>query len=266
MILKDLKLRITRRLNKNIAEVFGFALGTIFVVEYPKCGASWVSNILSIYFNVPRASDNSKIKLGRRNVFQSHTLFRKSYISPIVVVRDPRDVFVSYYNYQYYYRNRNLSADILKVFQLSPNKSQRDNFYNYLKIKLNRKIDIDFHYREFVESWINNGKNVLIVKYEDMLQNPSFVLKKILKHLGKKSLDEKLVKRAVGDNAFESVTRRAPGEEDKSAFVRKGIEGDWLNYFNQNSCRLIWEKEGWTMKQLSYESDDSWIEKFIGSL
>ena len=263
--MKNWKLKQIRRFNAYVPMILGPLIKPVIVVEYPKCGASWVSGMLETYFQVPSYADHSRLKIKRHDILQIHSLYRRRYRLPIIVVRDPRDVFVSYYHYQYHFQGRNMNARILKVFQPSENRSIRGNFCDYLRIKLNQRIDIGFHYRELVKDWLSNRKVCKLVRYEGVLANPAFSLIGILKYLGVE-IDEQRVRQAVEENSFEATTGRKPGQEDEASFYRKGIAGDWVNYYNEDSCRLIWEKEGWTMRILGYESDDSWIEDSLKTL
>lgn len=44
----------------------------------------------------------------------------------------------------------------------------------------------------------------------------------------------------------------------KSSTFRKGIIGDWKNYFNQEHIQLYKEKYGYELIKLGYENDLNW--------
>lgn len=88
----------------------------VFIVSYPKSGNTWtrflIANIISepglevdfknIDFLVPdiyQASNNQLAKMDSPRYLKSHEYFDPRYKKVIYIVRDPRDVLVSYYYY-----------------------------------------------------------------------------------------------------------------------------------------------------------------------
>jgi hypothetical protein len=68
------------------------------------------------------------------------------------------------------------------------------------------------------------------IKYEDLLRDGVRELNNILDFL-KIELGEKRIDAYYKKYSFKQQTGRNPGTEDKNAFLRKGISGDWKNYF-----------------------------------
>ncbi len=59
-------------------------------------------------------------------------------------------------------------------------------------------------------------------------------------------------------NTFEVVTGRKQGEEDITAHQRKGIVGDWKNYFSDRVKDEFKKRFGDVLIQTGYEQDLNW--------
>ncbi len=239
-------------------------LGLIHVVEHPKCGGSWVRNMLHTYNGTELFLDQRLLRL--REVIQVHRLHRAWYWRPVVVVRDPRDMFVSFYYHETHYRRRERNLAIERYFRHDPKRLRRDDFVAYLEAKLANRTHPPFAYGEFVRSWKDQPRTIR-VRYEDFLADPGRELTRVVRHLGLEP-DPQRIREAVELNRFENATRargqtRRPGEADLGEFERKGIAGDWKNHFDRRSCELIERFEGWTLRELGYEGDAGWIERFL---
>ncbi len=173
----------------------------------------------------------------------------------IYIVRDGRDVMVSLYNYLLKFNkiSKNMSFN---RFLLT--KNDFDNSFN----ELNR---IEY-WSEHVESWINI-KDILIVKYEDLYNSYEETLRKISIYLNKENDLLKKIKRInlVRYNKLQRGVRRIFPWLFKSTAIlpRKGIVGDWRNYFDKESAELFEYYGGSGLRIMNYEKDNSWIEKFI---
>ena len=53
---------------------------------------------------------------------------------------------------------------------------------------------------------------------------------------------------------------RQKGEAEPTAHVRKGIVGDWRNYFTKRDGELFHEIAGKTLIEMGYEQDSTWID------
>src|ERR671910_816836 len=102
------------------------------------------------------------------------------------------------------------------------------------------------------------GDRYTEVRYEDLLERPNEEVEKLLGFLGVDT-DERLVEHCVSSASFEKLSRgRQRGQEDPSSFYRKGVAGDWRNYFSEEDRRVFKEEAGELLIRLGYEEDLDW--------
>ena len=58
---------------------------------------------------------------------------------------------------------------------------------------------------------------------------------------------------------FEAMSGRPPGEEDPTAKARKGIVGDWRNYFTLSDGELFDALAGEQLAAVGYEANSDWV-------
>jgi hypothetical protein len=200
------------------------------------------------------------------DVIQVHRLPKPWYRRPIVVTRDPRDMYVSTYYHETQYRQRERNLVIERYFRHDPKRPLREDFAAYLEAKLGHVTHPPFMLHEFVRAWRAEPRAIW-VRYEDCLADAAGELSRVLQALGL-PLDAERVKRAVEENSFQKATRargqeRRPGEADPGSFERKGVAGDWRNHFDRRSCEALERYEGESLRTLGYEPDAGWIERFL---
>jgi Sulfotransferase domain len=261
---RTLRMRLRQATNVAIAAALGRPLRLIHVVEYPKCGGSWVRNMLATYTGTVRFLDDRLLRRG--DVVQVHRLPKPWYRRAVVVTRDPRDMYVSTYYHETQYRRREKHILISRYFQHDPSRPLREDFAAYLEAKLSHHTHPPFMLHEFVRAW-KARPGAVWMRYEDCLANGEAELARMVQALGL-PFDPERVRQAVEANSFQNATRargkeRKPGEADAGSFERKGVAGDWKNHFDRRSCELLERYEGASLRALGYEPDDAWIERFL---
>ena len=136
-----------------------------------------------------------------------------------------------------------------------PDKQNLDNsFLRAILTYYAKKKDFALYSRFASE----RPEQVIMVRYEDMKQDPVRILGGVFVFLGVDSTDA-LVKICVQSNTFEkSAGGRRPGEDDPGSFFRKGIIGDWRNHFSQQNVDTFKEIAGDLLIAAGYEKDDHW--------
>lgn len=154
----------------------------------------------------------------------SHVLERlKQYSADtrlIFLVRDGRDVAVSGAA-QWNNLTRSASAappDEFAAPVFAPGIDER-----YFDMFLTHWTEAAAAYEEHAASFPNR----LVVRYEDMLNNPTVQAQRLLRFIGADASAD-TVEECVRAASFERLSGgRASGEEDASSFFRKGVAGDW---------------------------------------
>lgn len=260
--------RLLQLTNNSIEAALAHRLHLAHVVEYPKCGGSWVRNMVRTYRNQELFTYDRLLRRG--DTILCHRLFSRNIKKAIVVVRDPRDMYVSFYHYENSFALRNRHSPLFEHFQHDPERPLREDFHAYLEAKLLHPSHPWFYFSQFLDAWLNRPGTCL-VRYEDCLTEPATQLASIIRFLGD-PLDLDRLAEAVAATSFSAVTKekygqaRKAGEADNTKFHRKGVSGDWKNHFNGDSCRLIETIEGRSLRRLGYETDASWIEDFCMDL
>lgn len=223
----------------------------IFIVSYPKSGNTWVrfliGNLLyqdepitfsNIELKVPDIYQNSNRKLLRISpprILKSHEFFDPRYKKVIYLVRDPRDVAVSYYYH------------CIK-FRVIKQEVKIDRFINQF---LKGEIDDFGSWEKNVRSWLgarNGDPDFLLLRYEDIINAAADAIKKIAIQLELHATDE-LIVRAVELSSFDRMKKLEKRQSDEwkptkksdknLRFVRKGQYGGWTKELPKKESEKI---------------------------
>ena len=174
----------------------------------------------------------------------------KNTLGAIYIVRDPRDIAVSYSAFL------GLKLDDTIDFLLSPSCYEEDVFEE-IRYKKSVMGNWAYHYN----SWKNyNSREVIIIKYEDMLGNPDKTFLKVLSFLNKIDnikIDKKKMDEAINQTSFKNLQKleiKEGFDENPSnkSFFRKGKIGEWKKILNKNQQKRIEKEFKNEMKELGY--------------
>lgn len=171
----------------------------------------------------------------------------------IYVMRDPKDVCVSYYHHG-------------RLIQ-----GWRANFQDFSKVFLSDKIMFGSFWKHVLGFWNQRHcDNVLIITYEEMKRDLLSVIKTVAKFL-KKDLPEEKIPQLLDHLSFESMkNNRAVNQQDKiesrmkhklvpekGSFMRSGQA---QKYKDEMSTELIEQFDKWTKFNItgtSFQNDDT---------
>jgi hypothetical protein len=163
------------------------------------------------------------------------------------VMRDLRDTLVSRY-FSYKISHPLLSEQHRTIRQALQERDQDGGLLYLMETIFDRIAAIQL-------SWINSG--ILMVRYEDLLVDEHGTFEKIINYCQIEVEREKL-HRIITDNSFMQATGRRPGEEDVTSHLRKGISGDWKNYFTDGIKAEFKRRYPDVLIKTGYESGPDW--------
>ncbi len=237
-----------------------------FLVSYPRSGNTWtrflIANLLhpqepvtfaNIEHLVPDAEAQSSRylkRIPRPRVIKSHEYFDHRYKRVIYIVRDPRDVVLSYYNFSRKYR------------QIQDNYPITDYVSDFVQGRLS---SADWGtWGENVGSWLstrNGHPGFLLLRYEDMIANAERELAKVASFFGFDASAERLttsVQRSAADKmrsleklqGADWISTR--NKRTDIPFVGKATSGSWKSKLPAASVREIESAWGALMSSLGY--------------
>lgn len=225
----------------------------IFLVGYPKSGNTWVAFILANVMNqilekyhqlnlknftdfIPDINQQifywgrieNSVKVYGKRFFMAHAPYAHFFEDKkvIYIVRDPRDVVVSYWHY------RRL---------LSPRFSMSLDDY------AQKWLDWPCDWGEHVRGWLGR-RNVFVLRYEDLKKDTLSYIIKLLKFV-KLDIDRKLIVEAVKKSSLDrmkeaerrwGIKKLKGARKTNEMFIRKGKSGGWRE---ELSKEVAWELE-----------------------
>lgn len=199
------------------------------------------------------------------NLDEVHSIYPEARI--LHIIRDGRDVAVS--NVHNFWRNAKDKGGPLNVPQ--PVISKRDEFLADPELFLSSKksvftkpllSNLASKWRHDVEKGVEGGRlfgeGYMETEYEALLEYPGTELPRLLEFLGVGS-DRSIVEHMMEEASFDKLSGgRKSGAEDPNSFFRKGVAGDWKNYFTEKDRQIFKEEAGELLIRLGYERDMSW--------
>lgn len=250
----------------------------VFLVSYPRSGNTWARFLLgnlvyeepitwdNIDYKIPgiyRVSNTELLKCQRPRILKSHHSYDPRYPKVIYLVRDVRDVCISYYYFRMKYLKKKL------------------NFNEYLQEFVNGNLDDFGTYSQNYKSWTRMKDEIwggfLLLKYEDLKANTYLNLKRISNFIGIKPTEEKIYTAIEKSdfNAMKKAEIESAGksslfiESDKSInFVRKAKPGEWKEVLTIEQNNLLLDNFGDVLNELGYNTgilpDNKNAAKYLG--
>ena len=164
------------------------------------------------------------------------------------LIRDPRDAMVSGY-WSWKKSHQNNSQEILEVREKLNNLSLESGLMEMIdRIPLVHEIE-DWKFGQY--------DNILETKYEALLENPIVAFREIFDFL-KIDISQNKLSSLVEKHSFKKITNRLPGQENVDSHFRKGISGDWKNYFTDEIKDKFKSQYGDLLIELGYEENLNW--------
>lgn len=257
--------------NRQIAAHFGDKIPMYCVAEFPRSGGTWLSSMMADYLRCAKPG-LSVLPSACRAVMHNHWNYHRKFKRTVYLVRDGRDVFVSLYFYSMrrYKLKKGMGHGVNKAVSRLDNifregqdgAGTRSGMREFLRAEMEEPTALSMNWAQHIQMWFGeNGRpGIEYLKYEDLLADPVNTLRKAVEHVSPIVADERLLQRSVDHFSMESTTGRNPGVAENDAFIRKGIAGDWRNYFDKDMAREFDRYAGDELIALGYEKDRSWID------
>src|SRR5918995_3303598 len=255
-------LRNLRKSNALLRECMVRSLSGILplyiVNEYPKCCGTWVGQMLGRALNVP--FPRNRFPTPRSSIMHGHYLDPRGMKNVTIVWRDGRDVMVSWYHQCLIPHERNK----LQVERERNNLPLRDyedvrqNLPIFIEYVFTRQSYPGFSWNDFVRVW-HPRNDVVHVFYEDLRHDIPGELQRIVLELTGRKLSLQQAGNIANEFSFERQAGRQAGEENKGSFLRKGVVGDWQNFFDQEAREVFDRYAGEELILLGYERTREWV-------
>ena len=272
----------------------------IWIASYPKSGNTWLRAFLCSYFYMDLEKENfnfdklSKITLFPRienfedigvtpktfeevtkawipaqnkinsnnkvNFLKTHNGFgslnncnftdRKNTLGAIYLVRDPRDVLMSL--------SKHLNKNISECLKIILHK----NHMGVLQGTKNVFGEMRGNWAQNYNSWKNfNIREKIIIKYEDIIENPFYNFSKIINFINKLfkvEINEEKIKKCIEICKFQNLQNLekkigfVENLEKNELFFNKGQIKKWQNKIDKKILYEIEKNFGKEMKELGY--------------
>lgn len=216
----------------------------VFIVSYPKSGNTWVRFILgalifseridwrNMDFIVPdiyRMTDKELLRTRRPRFLKSHSSYDKRYKKIVYIVRNPEKVAISYFYYMLKFKRRGYSenSESLNKFLLDFMAGSIDDFGNW-----------DINVRSWLHSPQANNEDLIICKYEDLVNDPGNQVRRILEFLGIQRSDEEIFW-ALDWASKDNMHRLEEMQSDSNFLKNTNLKYSFVSLRNEASDRLI---------------------------
>lgn len=254
---------LKRRLNWGTRQVMvrllADRLPSYSVCEYPKCGGTWLGQMLSASLHVgfPR---NQIPALFSPSIIHCHFLLPYGMRNVVVIWRDPRDVMVSFYHYVYFVnetKNDQLVARYRRELPFDDFTAVTQNLPIFINRVYEQPIYPRFSYSAFIDKWLNR-EGVVFTSYEALLRNTPAELSRVVFDLVQRKLPEEEASKIADFYSFKKQSDAAPRANKAGRFLRAGVAGDWMNWFSQEAREVMHKKAQRDLERLGYERDSAW--------
>lgn len=240
---------------------FNYRSKDVVLASYPKSGSTWLRfmlaalisedpqqvDFLNVQIRVPELSNTAAHHgvdfdaLPDPRLFRSHAPYNPCFPRVVYLLRDPRDVFVSYYHHQ------------RKFAQYT------GSLTDYLRSHRGR-----YNWASHVAGWLDHADDpdrFLIVRYEMLRADPIAELTRVVRYIGLDA-DEMRIRTAVEISSFENMRRLedhkglgyVAGGDPTQRFVRRGKANGWRDELNAENQALVEAMCGNTMRRAGYDT------------
>jgi len=228
----------------------------ILINEYPKSGATWLKLMLAdLLYLKPWTQQEPTFQ---NCIMQGHYLRKIGGTSTVIMYRDPRDVMVSYYHHMFG-NNEFQSESKLNYykshFSFNPKMNLSERLDVFTEVMLTRPPTTSFTWTEFAKYW-SGQDNDIVIRYEDLWDDPEAVLTDLITCLGYTGIDSSLISNVVTSHSIanmrDKLNKSTGVSSGKESFSRKGGYGGWTNYLSTSAAAKIMDATSPYSDRLGY--------------
>ena len=249
-----------------LGEWFPRAFPLVYVTGFPKSGTVWVTQLVSDVLRLP-FPQISVLPVGCPAVVHGHQPPSAKRMPGVYVLRDGRDAMTSLY---FHLARRIPAGDRPQL-----TRTQRRDFpglVNKANVRGNLPAFLEAQFKKPHATggltWADHARRYFegdiaglpLVRFEDLLADTAGTLTGAIETMTGREADAWAVETAVTKFAFKKQTKRARGEENRAAFLRKGQSGDWRNHFTREAAEILDDHCGEMLRAAGYVADSSWID------
>lgn len=234
----------------------------VFLAAYPRSGSTWVRFILGTILSetkttwenmedcipdIYRNSDKRLLRLKSPRILKTHSLYDQRYSKVIYIVRDVRDVLLSYHSFRMKFTRKKILIDNL--------------IEDFIKVGVN-----DFGtWDENIESYVNSKDKIIngfiLIRYEDLKINTFENINKMLDFLNIIVPDQKITS-AIRWASFENMKRMEEEQQNtadllrnsdiKIRFMRSGKTSGWKEILTKEQIIILNTRFHKTLRKFGY--------------
>jgi len=246
-------------------------LTRVLHITLRKCGSQWVRDVLSApEIAAISGYPHSKImpEFGNFNhlaIIPDHTFtgpiygmnrwewqcFKRHGDKAVVILRDPRDAQISWMFSMLYSHGSSARIDVARrLLHALPNEQTRIRYVVYQS----GGTGTHWMYRTWCEG---RDPDALVMRYENLVANQHEEFKMIVDWLGW-NIPKETLEMVVNRLSFEARSGHKVGESDKFSHYRRGVAGDWRNYFTRELGELWEQMYPGFLCDIGYEESNDW--------
>ena len=235
---------------------------TVFHLTQYKAGSQWIYHILKRCAPERIVTPKAQVEHAVKDQILEGYIYPTVYLAKeefeqikkpadttfFVVLRDLRDITVSAY----------FSLKISHVAMAGIPEIRHELCRQDLEAGLIWVIENETQYNAHIgRSWAESGEQW--IRYEDLLNRDIELLQEALLHRCRLPIKEPVLKQAIFSCRFDQFSGgRRRGDEDVHSHVRKGVSGDWRQYFSAAVKAAFKERFGDVLIACGYEKDNDW--------
>ncbi|MGD9601780.1 MAG: sulfotransferase domain-containing protein [Gammaproteobacteria bacterium] len=202
--------------------------GKLVIFGIPKCGNTWVQSLLCKYFGVEPVLTieefTSSGVLSIHDPYEPYMRERPDFVSGFCLIRDIRDMIVSYFHYS--------NTD---QWRHSMTRHYYDDFDSFYYEWFISRCVPSHRLHTFASEFAERG--VPIVRYERLNANPRFEFARLLKRLGHE-VDHERLRLVIEEHRLENLKRNG-------VYIRYRVEqthfrkGGWGNFLDEMPPHIL---------------------------